>query len=138
MKKEKGNRSEWKKQLKCDQFEDIIKFAKEHPGEYKKPVLKNIRGVKTMNNQMTVDKLLERLSNLSQNGYGNMPIFLGEKYPLLEDSITISPYENKMWIRNTYYDEKMTEAMRKAVDGLDTICRTYISDCYAAGRKIEV
>ena len=98
--------------------------------------MKNIRGVKTMNNQMTVDKLLERLSNLSQNGYGNMSIFLGEKYPLLEDSITISPYENKMWIRNTYYDEKMTEAIRKAVYGLDAIYRTYITDCYAAGRKI--
>lgn len=33
---EKDNCSEWKKQLKCDQFEDIIKFAKEHPDEYKK------------------------------------------------------------------------------------------------------
>ncbi len=36
MKKEKGNRSEWEKQLKQDQFEDIIKFAKEHPDEYRK------------------------------------------------------------------------------------------------------
>lgn len=36
MKKEKDNRSEWEKQLKQDQFEDIIKFAKEHPYEYRK------------------------------------------------------------------------------------------------------
>jgi hypothetical protein len=36
MKKEKDNRSEWEKQLKQDQFEDIIKFAKKHPDEYKK------------------------------------------------------------------------------------------------------
>lgn len=65
-----------------------------------------------------------------------MPIFLGEKYPLLENSITISQYENKLWIRNTYYDEKMAEAIRKAVYGLDSIYRTYITDCYAAGGKI--
>lgn len=90
-----------------------------------------------MNNQMTVDQLLKRLNTLSQNGYGEMPIFLGEKYPLSEDSITISPYENKLWIRNTYYDKKMAESMRKAVDSLDTVCRTYIADCYAAGRIEE-
>lgn len=89
-----------------------------------------------MDKQMTVDKLLERLSNLSQNGYGNMPIFLGEKYPLLEDSTTISPYENKMWIRNTYYDEKMTEAIRKAICGMQDVHRAYIADCYKAGRRI--
>lgn len=87
---------------------------------------------------MTVDKLLEILSNFSQNGYGNMPIFLGEQYPLLEDSVIFSPYENKLYFRNTYYDEKMTEAMRKAIDGLNTVCRTYVSDCYAAGIKIGV
>ena len=39
MKKEKDNRSEWENQLKQGQFEDIIKFAKEHPDEYKKAVL---------------------------------------------------------------------------------------------------
>lgn len=36
MKKEKDNRSERGKQLKQDQFEDIIKFAKENPDEYRK------------------------------------------------------------------------------------------------------
>ena len=65
-----------------------------------------------------------------------MPIFLGEKYPLLENSITISQYENKLWIRNTYYDEKMAEAIRKAVYGLDSVYRRYITDCCAAGEKI--
>lgn len=38
MKKEKDNRSEWEKQLKQSQCEDIIKFAKEHSDEYKKAV----------------------------------------------------------------------------------------------------
>lgn len=33
---EKDNRSEWEKQLNPDSFESIIKFAKEHPDEYKK------------------------------------------------------------------------------------------------------
>lgn len=134
---EKDNRSEWVKQLKPNLFVDIIKFAKEHPDKYKKARFgEYLWGGNIMNNQMTVDQLLKRLNTLSQNGYGDMFIFLGKEYPLSEDSITISPYENKLWIRNTYYDEKMTEAMRKAVDNLDTICRTYISDCYAAGRKI--
>lgn len=89
-----------------------------------------------MSKQITVNQLLNKLNALSQNGYGDMPIFLGEKYPLLENSITISQYENKLWIRNAYYDEKMTEAIRKAVYGLDSIYRTYITDCFAAGEKI--
>lgn len=89
-----------------------------------------------MSKQITVNQLLNKLNTLSQNGYGDMPIFLGEKYPLSEDSISISQCENKLRIRNTYYDEKMTEAIRKAVYGLDSIYRTYITDCYAAGRKI--
>lgn len=89
-----------------------------------------------MDNQITVSRLLNILDKLSMNGFGDMPIFLGEKYPLLEDSITISQYENKLRFRNRYYDEKMTEAIRKAVYGLDSVCRTYITDCYAAGEKI--
>lgn len=89
-----------------------------------------------MSKQITVNQLLNKLNTLSQSGYGDMPIFLGEKYPLLEDSISVNPRENKLQIRNTYYDEKMTEAIRKAVYGLDSVCRTYITDCYAAGEKI--
>lgn len=89
-----------------------------------------------MSKQITVNQLLNKLNTLSQNGYGDMPIFLGEKYPLLENSISISQYENKLRIRNTYYDEKMAEAIRKAVYGLDSIYRTYITDCCAAGVKI--
>lgn len=89
-----------------------------------------------MDNQITVSKLLNILDELSMNGFGDMPIFLGEKYPLSEDSISISQCENKLRIRNTYYDEKMTEAIRKAVYGLDSIYRTYITDCCAAGEKI--
>lgn len=89
-----------------------------------------------MDKQITVDELLKRLSIFSQNGYGDMPIFLGEEYPLLEDSITISPYENKLKIRNSYYNEKMVKALKKAASGLENVYRTYISDCYAAGYEV--
>lgn len=89
-----------------------------------------------MRKQITVNQLLNKLNTLSQSGYGDMPIFLGEKYPLLEDSIGVNPRENKLQIRNTYYDEKMTEAIRKAVYGLDSVYRRYITDCCTAGEKI--
>ena len=89
-----------------------------------------------MDNQITVSKLLNILDALSMNGFGDMPVFLGENYPLLEDSISVNPRENKLQIRNTYYDEKMTEAIRKAINGLESVHRTYIADCYAAGRKM--
>ena len=43
-----------------------------------------------MDNQITVSRLLNILDKLSMDGFGDKPIFLGEKYPLLEDSISIS------------------------------------------------
>jgi len=91
-----------------------------------------------MSKQITVNQLLNKLNTLSQSGYGDMPIFLGEKYPLLEDSISVNPCENKLHIRNTYYDEKMAEAMRKAINGMEDVHRTYIADCYKAGRGMDI
>lgn len=90
-----------------------------------------------MDNQITVIQLLNILDELSQNGLGDMPIFLGENYPLKDDSITINLNENKLQIRNTYYDEKMTKAIRKAINGLESVHRTYIADCYKAGREMR-
>lgn len=89
-----------------------------------------------MDNQITVSRLLNMLDELSMNGFGDMPVFLGENYPLLEDSISVNPRENKLHIRNTYYDEKMAEAMRKAINGMEDVHRTYIADCYKAGRRM--
>ena len=89
-----------------------------------------------MDNQITVSRLLNMLDELSMNGFGDMPMFLGENYPLLEDSICVNPRENKLHIRNTYYDEKMAEAMRKAINGMEDVHRTYIADCYKAGRRM--
>nr|DAG73420.1 MAG TPA: hypothetical protein [Caudoviricetes sp.]DAM59111.1 MAG TPA: hypothetical protein [Caudoviricetes sp.] len=90
-----------------------------------------------MDNQITVSKLLNILDELSMNGFGDIPVFLGENYPLLEDSISVNPRENKLHIRNTYYDEKMAEAMRKAINGMEDVHRAYIADCYKAGRRMD-
>lgn len=89
-----------------------------------------------MDNQITVSQLLNMLDELSKNGLGDMPIFLGENYPLKDDSITINLNENKLQIRNTYYDEKMTKAIRKAIYGMEDVHRAYIADCYKAGREM--
>lgn len=89
-----------------------------------------------MDNQITVSQLVDILDDLSQNGFGDTPVFLGESYPLLEDSISVNPHENKLQIRNTYYDEKMAEAIKKAINGMEDIYRAYIIDCYKAGREI--
>lgn len=91
-----------------------------------------------MDNQITVSKLLNILDGLLQSGFGDVPVFLGENYPLLEDSISVNLCENKLHIRNTYYDEKMAEAMRKAINGMEDVHRTYIADCYKAGRGMDI
>lgn len=86
-----------------------------------------------MDNQITVSKLLNILDGLSMNGFGDMPVFLGENYPLLEDSISVNPRENKLKIRNTNYDNRMAEAMTKTIKELENIRKTYISECILAG-----
>ena len=90
-----------------------------------------------MDNQITVSRLLNMLDELSMNGFGDMPVFLGENYPLLEDSISANLRENKLQIRNTYYDEKMAEAIKKAINGMEDVHRAYIADCYKAGRRMD-
>ncbi len=86
-----------------------------------------------MMEQMTVNSLLSMLNTLSGAGYGHMPIFLGENYPLLNSTLTVDCRTNTLMIRNDYYDEKMGEALRKARDGLSEIYRNYIADCLEAG-----
>lgn len=90
-----------------------------------------------MSKQMTVDQLLEKLSSISRSGYGDMPIVLGEKYPLLDDAIGIHFYEHKLQIRNTYYDKKIAEALRKASENMELAYRTYLEDCHKAGMEME-
>lgn len=90
-----------------------------------------------MQEQMTVDSLLGLLNAISEAGYGSMPIFIGEKYPLLDSALTINYYQDKLIIRNNYYDEKMVEALSKARSDLGKIYYTYLADCIKCGEMEE-
>lgn len=90
-----------------------------------------------MGKQFTVDSLRNLLAQISYAGYGNMEIFIGENYPLMDDAVVTDFYNNKITIKNAYYDEQMAEAMRRARDDMAAVYRRYLQDCYEAGRRIE-
>lgn len=90
-----------------------------------------------MGKQFTVDSLRNLLAQISYAGYGNMEIFIGENYPLMDDAVVTDFYNNKITIKNAYYDEQMAEAMRRARDDMAAVYRRYLQDCYEAGRGIE-
>lgn len=90
-----------------------------------------------MRKQFTVNSLRNLLAQISYAGYGNMEIFIGENYPLMDDAVVTNFYHNKMTIKNTYYDGEMAEAMRRARDDMAAVYRRYLQDCYEAGRRIE-
>ena len=90
-----------------------------------------------MRKQFTVDSLRNLLAQISYAGYGNMEIFIGENYPLMDDAVITDFYNNKITIKNAYYDEQMAEAMRRARDDMAAVYRRYLQDCYEAGRRIE-
>ena len=90
-----------------------------------------------MMEQMTVNSLLSLLNTISDAGYGDMPIFIGKKYPLLDSALAIDHRRDKLIIRNNYYDEKMAEGLRKARQGIDQIYHSYLADCLRAGMMEE-
>lgn len=90
-----------------------------------------------MRKQFTVDSLRDLLARISYAGFGDMEIFIGENYPLIDDAVVTDHYNNKITINNTYYDEQMAEAMRRARDDMAAVYRRYLQDCYGAGRRIE-
>lgn len=90
-----------------------------------------------MRKQFTVDSLRDLLARISYAGFGDMEIFIGENYPLIDDAVVTDLYNNKITINNTYYDEQMAEAMRRARDDMADVYRRYLQDCYGAGRRIE-
>lgn len=90
-----------------------------------------------MRKQFTVDSLRDLLARISYAGFGDMDIFIGENYPLIDDAVVTDLYNNKITINNTYYDEQMAEAMRRARDDMAAVYRRYLQDCYGAGRRIE-
>ena len=87
--------------------------------------------------QMTVDSLKKLHDELSANGCGNMPIFLGNSTPLLDDSISIDYIKRQLLFHNTYYDKAMTDASYKFKDAINSAIQNYICDCYKAGRDIN-
>ena len=90
-----------------------------------------------MRKQITVESLHNLLTHILDAGHGDMEIFIGENYPLIDDAVVTDFYHNKMTIKNTYYDEQMAEAMRRARDDMAAVYRRYLQDCYGAGRRIE-
>lgn len=90
-----------------------------------------------MKKQFTVDTLRRLLNQISAAGYGDAAIFIGESYPLMDDSVISDLYNNKVKIRNTYYDKKMVKALHKASSDMECICRTYLTECYKAGADIS-
>ena len=85
----------------------------------------------------TVDEFKNILDSLSYHGFGSMPILLGTDTPLLEDSIYINYLENKLLIRNPYYDKQLVDAAEKLKDSISKDIKTYLSDCYCDGRDIK-
>lgn len=90
-----------------------------------------------MKKQFTVDTLRRLLNQIAAAGYGNAAIFIGESYPLMDDSVISDLYNNKVKIRNTYYDKKMVKALHKASSDMECICRTYLTECYKACADIS-
>ena len=85
----------------------------------------------------TVDEFKKILDSLTYHGFGNMPILLGTDTPLFDDSIYIDYLENKMLIRNSYYDKQLVDAAEKLKDSISKDIKTYYADCYRAGRDIK-
>ncbi len=91
----------------------------------------------SMRKQFTVDSLCDLLTRISAAGFGDLGIFLGENCPLSDDAVVTDIYDNKVTIKNTYYDERMAEAIRRARDDMDSVYKRYLHDCYEAGYRIK-
>ena len=87
--------------------------------------------------KLTVDSFKKILDELSDHGYGDMTILLGNDTPLSQDSISVHYMTNNLLIRNTYYDKRLTNAAEKLKDSINKDIKTYLADCYRAGRDIK-
>ena len=85
----------------------------------------------------TVDEFKKILDSLSYHGFGSMPILLGTDTPLLDDSIYVNYVENKLLIRNSYYDKQLADAAERLKDIISKDIKTYLADCYYAGMDIK-
>lgn len=85
-----------------------------------------------------VKDLKELLDSLSDNGYGDMPIYLGDKTPLLKDAVCIDFSCNTgLHFKNTYYNKELVDSANELKNTLDVAVKKYVSRCYNAGRNIK-
>ena len=90
------------------------------------------------NDQCTVKDLKKLLNRLSDCGYDNMPIYLGDKTPLLNDAICISySFNAGVYFKNTYYDKELAKSAQELKDTVDVAIKKYLAHCYHAGRSIK-
>lgn len=94
---------------------------------------KQLSAASCEDDQLTVDNLRQLLEIISKAGYGNMMLYLGESTPLMRSSISIYYPENKLLIRNGYYDKAITGAADKMKSSIVNAINEYISDCCNAG-----
>ena len=87
--------------------------------------------------QLTVKSLKELLYKLSDNGYDDMTIYLGDDTPLLEEAISLDYINEQLLLRNTYYDKTMVDAAREFKNTIDSAITDYVCKCYKAGRFIK-
>ena len=91
----------------------------------------------TNKESLTVDTFKKILDKLSNHGYGDMSILLGNDTPLLKDSISINYMTNKLLIRNTYFDKKLVDAAKELKDNINESIKHYLAECYHAGMNIK-
>ena len=87
--------------------------------------------------KLTVDSFKKILDELSDHGYGDMTILLGNDTPLSQDSISVHYMTNNLLIRNTYYDKRLPNAAEKLKDNIDESIKQYLAECYHAGMNIK-
>ena len=87
--------------------------------------------------RLTVDSFKKILDKLSDHGYGDMFILLGNDTPLLQDSISINYFNNELLIRNTYYDKKLVDAAKELKDNIDESIKRYLAECYHSTISIK-
>lgn len=86
---------------------------------------------------LTVNTLKKLLDALSDGGYGDMSIVLGRDTPILEDAIGVDYSENRLLIRNTYYDKQLADAAEELKISIGAAVKHYYAECYRAGMNVK-
>ena len=88
--------------------------------------------------QCTVKELKNLLDELSDSGYGDMLIFLGEKTPLLDDSVCVKYGPNAgLYFKNTYYEDELVKNADELKNAIDIAIKMYLANCYFSGKNVK-